>query len=52
MSETRSGRALQQAANTLQRSADAMLEGSTVREIGHVETPVIPPFAVLTLGLA
>jgi hypothetical protein len=43
---------MQQAVNTLQRSAEAMLEGSTVREIGHVGTLVIPPFAALTLGLA
>ena len=52
MSDTRSGRALQQAANALQRSADAMLEGSTVREIGHVGTLVTPHWTALTLGLA
>ena len=52
MSDTRSGRTLLQAADTLQRSADAMLEGGTVREIGDVKTLVIPHWAALTLGLA
>ena len=63
MSDNRSGGALQQAASTLQRSADATRqseiaranswrEGSTVREVGDVGTLVIPHWAALTLGLA